>query len=95
MAKVRIYELARDLGLESKDVLDRAKDLGLDVKTASSGLDEAGVAAVTAALSGATTPAPEAEMPDVAEAAPAPATLLQQLIRPRLRQNASCQVGCL
>ena len=26
MAKVRIYELARDLGLESKDVLERAKE---------------------------------------------------------------------
>ncbi len=71
MAKVRIYELARDLGLESKDVLDRAKDLGLDVKTASSGLDEAGVAAVTAALSGASTAAPEAETSDATEAVPA------------------------
>jgi len=71
VAKVRIYELARDLGLESKDVLDRAKDLGLDVKTASSGLDEAGVAAVTAALSGASTAAPEAETSDATEAVPA------------------------
>lgn len=40
VAKVRVYELARDLGQESKDVLARAQELGLDVKTASSGLDE-------------------------------------------------------
>ena len=40
MSKKRIYELARDLGLESKDVLTRAQELGLEVKTASSGLDE-------------------------------------------------------
>ncbi len=40
VSRTRIYELARDLGLESKDVLARALELGLDVKTASSGLDE-------------------------------------------------------
>ena len=46
MAKQRVYELARDLGLESKDVLARAQELGVDVKTASSGLDEDAVALV-------------------------------------------------
>ena len=40
MPKVRLYELARELGQESKDVLARALELGLDVKTASSGVDE-------------------------------------------------------
>ena len=40
MAKVRVYELARDLGRESKEVLVRAQELGIGVKTASSGLDE-------------------------------------------------------
>ena len=40
MSKTRIYELARELGLESKEVLARALELGLEVKTASSGLDE-------------------------------------------------------
>lgn len=47
MAKTRVYELARELGIDSKDVLARAQELGLEVKTASSGLDEAGVASVT------------------------------------------------
>ncbi len=46
MAKQRVYELARDLGLESKDVLTRAQELGIEVKTASSGLDEDAVALV-------------------------------------------------
>jgi len=46
VATTRIYEVARDLGLESKDVLERALELGLEVKTASSGLDEAAVAQV-------------------------------------------------
>ena len=46
MAKQRVYELARDLGLESKDVLARAQELGIEVKTASSGLDEDATALV-------------------------------------------------
>jgi translation initiation factor IF-2 len=52
VAKVRIYELARELGLESKDVLERAQSLGLEVKTASSGLDEDGVALVRTSFDG-------------------------------------------
>ena len=46
MAKQRVYELARDLGLESKEVLARAQELGVEVKTASSGLDEDAAALV-------------------------------------------------
>ena len=39
---MRVYELARELGIDSKEVLAHAKELGIDVKTASSGLgDEA------------------------------------------------------
>ena len=44
MANQRVYELARDLDLESKDLLERAHDLGIEVKTASSGLEEDAVA---------------------------------------------------
>jgi translation initiation factor IF-2 len=44
--KVRVYELARELGEESKDVLARAQELGVEVKTASSGLDEDAAALV-------------------------------------------------
>jgi len=46
VAKQRVYELARELGRESKDVLARAQELGIEVKTASSGLDEDAVALV-------------------------------------------------
>lgn len=61
---MRVYELARELGLESKEVLEQAKALGLEVKTASSGLDDAGASQVRAALAGGETAkesAPEAQ----------------------------------
>ena len=32
MSKVRVYELAHDLGLESKDLVDFLEDLGADIK---------------------------------------------------------------
>lgn len=37
---MRVYELARDLGVDSKEVLEQAQELGLEVKTASSGIDD-------------------------------------------------------
>lgn len=40
MAKVRIYELARELALESKEVLEQAHALGIEAKTASSSIEE-------------------------------------------------------
>ncbi len=46
MAKTRVYELARELGMDSKDVLARAQELDIEVKTASSGLDEDAAALV-------------------------------------------------
>ena len=39
MAKLRIYELARELGLESKEVLEQAHSLGVEAKTASSSIE--------------------------------------------------------
>jgi len=64
VAKVRIYELARDLGVESKEALQAAQELGFEVKTASSGLEPAEVDKVRARLS-----APSVA-PAVPEAAP-------------------------
>ena len=40
MAKQRVYELARELGLESKQVLDQAHLLGIEAKTASSSIED-------------------------------------------------------
>ena len=37
---MRVYELARDLGLESKDLLARVHELGIEAKTASSGISD-------------------------------------------------------
>lgn len=36
MAKKRVYELAKDFGVDSKTVLDKLKDMGEFVKSASS-----------------------------------------------------------
>ncbi len=76
MAKTRVYELARELGRESKEVLERAQELDLDVKTASSGLDEDAVALVRMSFeeNAAATPAPAAaeEAPSEPEEAAAP-----------------------
>jgi translation initiation factor IF-2 len=40
MVNVRIFQLARDLGLPSQEVIDRLKKLGVEAKTASSSVDE-------------------------------------------------------
>ena len=41
MSKKRLYEIAKELGKESKEVVARAKELGLDVKSHSSSVEEA------------------------------------------------------
>ncbi len=46
MAKVRIHEIAKESGFESKDVLAKAHELGIDVKTASSSVEEEAAAAI-------------------------------------------------
>jgi translation initiation factor IF-2 len=40
MGNVRVFQLARDLGLSSQEVIDRLRKLGMEVKTASSSVDE-------------------------------------------------------
>ncbi len=54
MAKVRVYELARELGQESKQVLERARELGVEVKTASSGVEEDIAAQIRESFGGGT-----------------------------------------
>ena len=65
MAKMRIHELAKELGLASKDVLAAALDAGFEVKTASSSVDDDQAESLRRKLSsGGSTPAPEkAEAP--------------------------------
>ena len=53
---MRVYELARELGLDSKEVLEQAQELGLEVKTASSGLDDEGAELIRLAFAPEETP---------------------------------------
>ncbi len=70
MAKVRIYEIAKDLDVESRVVVVVAQEMGLDVKTASSGVDEGDADRIKAALRGG--PAADAAAPPQPEPAPKP-----------------------
>ena len=77
MAKVRIYEIARELDLESKVLLERAQNMGYEVKTASSSLEESDAEALKAAMAGgdapvATDAAPEPEPQPDPEPQPEP-----------------------
>lgn len=59
MSKKRLYEIAKELGKESKEVVARAKELGLDVKSHSSSVEEAVAAKIVASFKPA--PAPKVE----------------------------------
>lgn len=50
MSKKRLYEIAKELGKESKEVVARAKELGLDVKSHSSSVEEAVAAKIAASF---------------------------------------------
>ena len=68
MSKKRLYEIAKELGKESKEVVARAKELGLDVKSHSSSVEEAVAAKIAASFKPA---APKAEAKPVAPKASA------------------------
>ena len=40
MGKMKLYELAKELNLTSKELLDKAKKIGIEVKSHLSGLEE-------------------------------------------------------
>jgi len=52
MAKIRIYELARDLNMTNKMLLDKIRDLDISVKSHMSSLDDGTVARIKADLFG-------------------------------------------
>ena len=56
MSKKRLYEIAKELGKESKEVVARAKELGLDVKSHSSSVEEAVAAKIAASFKPAAAP---------------------------------------
>ena len=58
MSKKRLYEIAKELGKESKDVVARAKELGLEVKSHASSVEAAAAEKIIASFKPA---APKAE----------------------------------
>ena len=70
---MRVFELARELKLDSSDVLAHAKKLKFDAKAASSGLD-AGQADKIRAAAKTRTPAKKAPAKTTAKKAPAETT---------------------
>ncbi|HGK1751530.1 TPA: translation initiation factor IF-2 [Streptococcus pneumoniae] len=61
MSKKRLYEIAKELGKESKEAVARAKELGLDVKSHSSSVEEAVAAKIAASFKPAAAPKVEAK----------------------------------
>ena len=57
MSKKRLYEIAKELGKSSKEVVDYAQELGLDVKSHSSSVDESDAKRIVAKFSGDAKPA--------------------------------------
>ena len=65
MSKKRLYEIAKEVGVESKVVVAKAQELGLSVKSHSSSVEEADANRITSSLKGRTAkaeskPAPKA-----------------------------------
>ena len=53
MSKKRLYEIAKELGKESKEIVQRAKELGLDVKSHSSSVEAAAADKIVASFASA------------------------------------------
>jgi translation initiation factor IF-2 len=70
VAKVRVYELAKELGLESKALLTKLQELGEFVKSASSTLEPPVVRRMRDLYPNAT-PTSDSEAPAAAKKAPA------------------------
>src|SRR5680860_1583703 len=72
MARPRVNEIARELGLTSKEVLRHLEEIGHPVKSHSSAVDEDIAVRLRADMGGASAAAPEVQTPAVAEPAPQP-----------------------
>ncbi|HSK56564.1 MAG TPA: translation initiation factor IF-2 N-terminal domain-containing protein, partial [Jiangellales bacterium] len=73
MAKVRVYELAKELGVESKVVLTKLNELGEFVRSASSTIEAPVVRKLREALADSGAPAPSARKAPAAATPTAPA----------------------
>ena len=70
MSKVRLYEIAKELGKESKEVVARAKELGLDVKSHSSSVEADAGERIKSSFKKAAAPQAAAEKPAAAQPSP-------------------------
>ena len=70
MSKVRLYEIAKELGQESKEVVARAKELGLDVKSHSSSVEADAGERIKSSFKKAAAPQAPAEKPVAAQPSP-------------------------
>ncbi len=59
MSKVRLYEIAKELGKESKEIVARAKKLGIEVKSHASSVESEIATRITASFSQAAAPKKE------------------------------------
>ena len=66
MSKKRLYEIAKEVGVESKVVVAKAQELGLSVKSHSSSVEEADANRITSSLKGGTAKAKSKPAPKVA-----------------------------
>ena len=68
--KVRVHEIAKELGIVSKEVVDKAAEMGIDVKTASSSVSMEDAENIMNYIMGAAaTPTPKPSKPVVKKAA--------------------------
>ena len=70
MSKVRLYEIAKELGKESKEVVARAKELGFDVKSHSSSVEADAGERIKSSFKKAAAPQAPAEKPAAAQPSP-------------------------
>ena len=88
MSKKRLYEIAKELGKESKEVVARAKELGLDVKSHSSSVEEAVAAKIAASFKPAA--APKVEVKPAAPKASAEKTPRVHFIMREAQSACAC-----
>ncbi len=79
MAKVRVYELARELGVESKQLVTRLKNEGFDIASHQSTVQPGDIEKIRALIGGAASPA----KPAASQATAAVASSSERVIRRR------------
>lgn len=86
MSKKRLYEIAKEVGKSSKEVVEQAKSLGLEVKSHASSVEEADakrlVASFGASQKPAQTPKPAAEKKVATKAEQAPEPAAKETTKP-------------